>query len=99
MASSRAEAGQQVQPAAAVRTCGANGRWKLSSRPCCSSAEDAVVRRSPTMARSSAWRGRGGCAAVGDAAGVVAAPASGRGGGSGGGAAAAAHHENSRQRR
>lgn len=36
-------------------TCGAMGRWKLSSRPCCSSAEAAVVRRSPTMARSSAW--------------------------------------------
>lgn len=36
-------------------TCGAMGRWKLSSRPCCSSAEAAVVRRSPTMACSSAW--------------------------------------------
>ncbi len=37
-------------------TCGGTGLWKLSSRPCCSNAEAAVVRRSPRMARSSAWK-------------------------------------------
>lgn len=42
------------------RTWGGTGRWKDSSRPCCSSAEGDCVRRSPTMPCSAACGTGGG---------------------------------------